>query len=142
MNGEAGAARSSVGATRNAAPAVGQKHSMEVELNVPEVALTTASYERMKERIRREMKGTLTTSFWITLAVAALGVGASLLITVNSVELGESTEGQFEVGYWACFVFAAFCGVMHFIYFKDASERAEDLIQEIETSIIHTPQDG
>ena len=133
-------AESVAGPTAARGPRAGQKHSMEVELNVPEVALTTAQYERMKQRIKREMKGTLTTSFWITLGLSALAVGASLAITVNSVKLGEATRGQFEVGYWACFAFAAFCTLMHFIYYKDASQRAEDLIEEIETNLIRAPE--
>lgn len=113
--------------------------SVKVEKKVPNVALTDAHYERIKERIRREIKGTLTTSFWITLALTAAALGGSFVITVNSVRLGEATCGQFELAYWICFAFALFCVAMHLVYHRGADKRADDVIDELEANIFRMP---
>jgi ABC-type branched-subunit amino acid transport system permease subunit len=101
--------------------------------------MTDEHYKRIKIRIKREIAGTLATSFWITLALSAVLLAVSLIITVHSATLNEGTQGEMELGYWVCFGFAAFCVVMHLKFEKTGSERAADVINELDTHLIKIP---
>jgi hypothetical protein len=93
------------------------------ELKVPDVAMTDEHYRRITERIRREIKGSLTISLWIAIALSAVTLGVSLVITVQSASLSEGVQGEMEVSYWACFGFAVFCCFVHRMTAKDGCPR-------------------
>jgi hypothetical protein len=103
--------------------------------------MTDEHYKRITDRIRREIRGTLTTSLWIAIALSALTLGASLLITVQSASLSEGTQGEMELGYWVCFAFTGFCVFVHRVTGKDADARADDVLNEIETHLFRVPHD-
>jgi len=50
----------------------GPTQVVNVELKLPDVAMTDEHYRRITGRIRREIKGTLTTSLWIAIALSAV----------------------------------------------------------------------
>jgi len=114
--------------------------SVDVETKMPGVAMTDAHYARIKKRIRREVEGTLTTSIWVSIALASLTLAGSLLITLNSAELSDTAAAKFEVGWLACLGFGLFCFFVHFKTREPATARADDLIDEIETNLFHVPQ--
>lgn len=113
--------------------------AVNAELRLPDLAMTEGHYERIKTRIRREIKGTLATSFWITLGLTAVVLAVTLIITVQSTTLKEGPQGEMELGYWICFGFAAFCFALHWRFEKNGDERADDVINELDTHLIPLP---
>jgi hypothetical protein len=113
--------------------------AVNAELRLPDLAMTDEYYDRIKTRIRREIKGTLATSFWITLGLTALVLAVTLIITVQSATLKEGPQGEMELGYWICLGFAVFCFVLHWRFEKNGDERADDVIDELDTHLIRLP---
>jgi hypothetical protein len=116
--------------------------SMHVEQEMPAVGMTDAKLERIKKRIRREINVAWTTSFWVALALAIVAVGGSLVITVQSATLSTNRTGELEVAYWACFAVGVILIGVHLRTSTDAKDRAEDVIDELETDLVRvSPHD-
>jgi hypothetical protein len=91
--------------------------------------MTSTQYQHIQELIRRELTGRFESSGWFALSLAALGVGATILITVLATAITDSAnKGKLETAGWFFAAFAAFCLVIHFIKRKDCEERAGDII--------------
>jgi hypothetical protein len=112
-----------------------------LEQDMPVVGMTDAKLQRIKTRIRREIEMTWTTSFWVAIALAFAAVGASLVITVQSAALSSNRTGELEVAYWACFAVAAILIGVHLRTRTDATARADDCIDELETDLVRVSRD-
>ncbi len=115
------------------APSSGQPLSMTYLTPQPQVAMSEQHYERIQERIRREVRGTHTSSIWLALGLAVAGVGATLLVTISSATLSAAAKGKLEVAAWACLVVTLIFMVFHFVMWHDAKNRADDVISEMDT---------
>jgi len=100
-----------------------------VKRKPPDVAMTSTQYQHIQELIRRELRSRFESSGWFALSLAALGVAATILITVLATAITDSAnKGKLETAGWFCAAFAAFCLVVHLIKRKDCDERASDII--------------
>lgn len=112
-----------------------QTQQVTFPIQTPGVGMTTEHYEWAKTRIRNEVKEGHTSSIWLALAIGVGGVGATLWATLDSATLSAVTYGQMEVAAIACGVVTALLVVVHFVFWRRSSRRADELIRDLD---LHT----
>jgi hypothetical protein len=87
------------------------------------------------------MKGRFDSSGWFASAVGFVGVGATILTTIEATSITEAAnKGKLETAAWACLLITVICLVVHFVKRADASRRADDIIEEMDTYNIQVAQ--
>jgi hypothetical protein len=114
---------------------------MAYEPPVAEVAMTDEHYKRVQQRIRREIRGSHTSSIWLAISLMVLGVFATLWIAVWSTNPGGAERGKLEVAAWGCLAVASLAGFVHYRVWKDARNRAQDVIDEMDTYCYRRAED-
>ena len=113
--------------------------SVTVEQRPLAVAMTDGHYKRVQQRVRKEIKGTHTASIWVALALAAFGVLAALVITAAITEIPDAAKkGELEVAAWAAGGFVLAFVLVHVLTYRDAEDRADDVIAEMDTYCYRT----
>jgi hypothetical protein len=101
--------------------------------------MSDEKFRRIKKRLENELKTTLTTSFWVALAVAFLALGASLIVSIESAELKPQTTSKLEGYDVGCFALAGVLLLVHVVTNKSAKKRAADFMDELETDLYKVP---
>jgi hypothetical protein len=96
------------------------------------VGMTEDHYAWIKARTRDEIKGSHTSSIWLALALATLGIVATLAVTITSATLTAATKGELEVAAWAGLLVTALLIVVHIVMWKGSDKRAAALIKEMD----------
>jgi hypothetical protein len=98
-------------------------------------AMTDAHYKHIQKLIRRELGGRFESSIWFALMLAALGVAATIAITVLATEINNAARrGELEATAWGFLAIALLCFSMHFFGSrKTGKQRANDLIEMMDT---------
>jgi len=114
-----------------------QKRELIIEAKTERgLVMSVRQYTRIQERIRKEIGGH-STSIWLALGLAFLGVGATIVVTLvstSSSNINAATKGELEVAAWACFVIAGIFGVVHYIRDQEKRKTANDICSEMDAS--------
>lgn len=106
--------------------------------------MTDAHYKHIQKLIRRELSSRFESSIWFALMIAALGIAATIVITVLATEIHNAAHrGEFEVAGWGFLAIGLLCAAMHFFGGRKTGEqRANDLIEMMDTYNIEVEQHG
>jgi hypothetical protein len=114
-------------------PQVGVARDLQIETRSERgVAMSESHYRRIQTRIRRST-GSHSASIWLALALAFVGVGATIWITVFTVTLLPNARGQMETAGWACVVLIVVCVAAHLTTYRDRRSTADDICHEMDT---------
>ncbi len=117
-------------------PRAGTSAPMVFQQGEPRMAMSTAQYLRIQQKIRTNIESA-GTSVWLTTAFTFAGIGATLLTTIVATTLDPSTRGKLEVGAWCCLVFVVLATFAHLKRQSEKKRVAEDIIDEMDTYIFH-----
>lgn len=117
-------------------PEVGLTHTLMMEpREEPGATMSESQYERVQDRIKKEIRTGHGSSIWLAFAFAAFGIGSTILITVKSMgSLGAETRGQLEVAGWASLAVIALCVFAHFMMRSRKKAIGDDICDEMDTA--------
>lgn len=106
--------------------------------------MTDGHYKHIQKLIRRELGGRFESSIWFALMLAAVGVAATIAITVAATEIHNAARrGELETTAWGFLAISLLCASMHFFGSrKTGKQRANDLIEMMDTYNMEIEQHG
>lgn len=92
--------------------------------------MTDGHYEHIQELIKRELAGRIESSAWFALALSALSIAATVLLTVSVTSIPEAANrAKIETLGWGCVAFGIFCLLVHLLFRRrSGKQRAQDII--------------
>lgn len=130
-----GAATGTSGIANDGAPAIASV-PVAFEHGAPSIAMSTAQYERIKQKIR-ESSNSSHTSIWLALALTFAGIAATLWTTVLATSMSADIKGKLELGGWFSLVLVLVFMAMHMEKHAQHKAEVDDIIEEMETYSYH-----
>jgi hypothetical protein len=97
--------------------------------------MTDAHYKHIQKLIKRELGGRFESSIWFALMLAAVGIAATIGVTVLGTDIHNAThKGMLEEAGWFFLAIGLLCAAFHFFGSRNTGEqRANDLIEMMDT---------
>ncbi len=92
--------------------------------------MTEKHYKHIQDLIKRELGGRLESSGWFALALASLGMAATIGVTAYATQIPDAANrGKLETAGWFLLAFGVFCLLVHIFWRRrNGEQRAQDII--------------
>jgi hypothetical protein len=101
----------------------------------PGVAMSETQYERIQNRVRKEVAGGAASSIWLALAFAFASFGASAVLALETLDkkvVSGKVEGRLQAGAVGAAVLVLLCLVMHVSKWRRDRVEGNDICHEMD----------